>query len=340
MSNNHENNRTYIIAEIGVNHDGSMKKAKELIEGAKHAGADAVKFQSFVAKDLANLSTPKVPYQLKGDNSPTHQSMLEKLELTHSQQQELFAFSSRLEIDFMSTPYSKKEMLFLNELGVKSFKVASADIVDIPLHELAAKLGKHTFVSTGMASRAEIDEVIGIYKRSNTPMTLLHCTSEYPTPSHHASMDRMKTLREMSNSKVGFSDHTTGNLAAIMAIAIGCAVIEKHITMCKTDPGPDHAASFDIEEFTKYCQLIRESESAIGTDKFLRTKDEELMALTSRKSLHLARDIKTGEIVNEDDFLLMRPGTGLYWSQKHTIIGKQALVDLKQLQLVRLEDFN
>ena len=326
------NRRVLIIAEIGVNHDGKMDKARELIVGAKVAGADAVKFQSYKAQELASRDTPKVPYQLIGDKSPTHQSMLQRLELSHKNQKELYEFSEITGITFLSTPYSIREAKFLNSLGVPAFKVASADIVDLPLHDYIASTGKVAIVSTGMASQKEISEVVSIYEKSKSELILMHCTSEYPT--------RIQRISELSEYSIGFSDHTVGNLAAVMSVAMGCKVIEKHITINKEDEGPDHAASLNLNEFAEYCSEIRKSELALGDGSFEPTAQELLMSATSRKSLHLTKKLFKGEILTEEDLALMRPGCGLFWSQRNDIVGKRAKFDLNKLHLVTREDFD
>ena len=331
--------KVFIIAEIGVNHDGKLEKAKELILGAKLAGADAVKFQSYKATELASIDTPKVPYQLIGDQSPTHQSMLQRLELNHAQQKELFEFSESAGIIFLSTPYSRAEANFLESLGVPAFKVASADIVDLPLHEYIASTRKVAIVSTGMASQKEITEVVSIYKKFDSDLILMHCTSEYPTPIKHAFLKRINQIAALSDGPIGFSDHTVDHLAAVMSVAMGCRVIEKHITINKKDVGPDHAASLSLTEFAEYCSEIRKSESALGDGGFVRTEQESLMAITSRKSLHLNKSLSKGEILEEQHLILMRPGSGLFWSQKNEILGKRARYDMNKLHLISGEDF-
>ena len=329
----------FIIAEIGVNHDGNLGKAKELILGAKNSGADAVKFQSFKAHELASSTTPKVPYQNNNDSNTSHLAMLEKLELTHNQQIELMEYSKNIGIEFISTPYSVDEANFLKSIGVEKFKVASADIVDIPLHERIASFGKPSLVSVGMASIDEIYEVIEIYKRSDAELSLLHCTSEYPTMPEHAFLLRIKKIKEMNNGHVGFSDHTQGTVAAVMSVALGCRILEKHITLNKKDAGPDHAASMDVDEFRIYCESVREAYISLGTDVFFQTKDEILMAQTSRKSLHLSRELKLGDRITEEDLKLMRPGTGIFWRDRFQILGMKAKKNLQKNHKVSTEDF-
>lgn len=329
----------FIIAEIGVNHDGNIDKAKALILGAKSSGADAVKFQSFKANELATATTPKVPYQKNNDSNPSHLSMLEKLELSHPQQIELMEYSKMIGIEFISTPYSVDEAIFLNSIGVEKFKVASADIVDIPLHEKIASFGKPSLVSVGMASMVEISEVVEVYKRSEAKLSLLHCTSEYPTIPAHAHLSRIKKIHKMNNGYVGFSDHTQGSIAAVMSVALGCRIIEKHITLNKRDEGPDHAASMNIQDFAIYCDSVREAYLSLGSEDFFQTIDEILMAQTSRKSLHLSRELQLGEQIAEEDMKLMRPGTGLYWRDRSKILGMKAKKYLPKNHQISCQDF-
>ena len=328
-----------VIAEIGVNHDGDVQKAKELMSGAKAAGADVVKFQSFKAEELASSLTPKVPYQLIGDSNPTHLSMLKNLELTHQQQTELFAFSKEIGIEFLSTPYSVAEAKFLESLGVSAFKTASADIVDIPLHQYLASLGKAVIASTGMATRAEIEEIVSIYAKVGCELVLMHCTSEYPTPAENSNMQRISTLSKDFKLQIGFSDHSLDETAAVIAVALGSRIFEKHITLNKSDFGPDHAASLNLKEFEMYSNAIRKAERVLGTGNYVRTPAEDLMAQTSRKSLHLSRKLQKGDQLMKEDLVLMRPGTGLFWSEAQKILGKHALRDLSKLHLLSEDDF-
>lgn len=315
-----------------------MELARKLVESAKKAGADAVKFQSFKADDLATVLTPKVPYQELNDDNTNHFLMLKSLELTHTQQEELKRFCEAIEIDFISTPYSVLEAKFLHGIGVRTFKIASADIVDYPLQEYVAHAADLAIVSTGMATKNEIEHVVNLYKTCDTSLILLHCTSEYPTQANHAFMLRMNYLKEMNTLAIGFSDHTEDSSAVIMAVALGARVVEKHITLDKKFKGPDHAASMEIEDFKMYCAVIRKSETMLGSGEFFRTLLEEKMALTSRKSLHLARPISSGDAIEANDLVLMRPGDGLYWSDRDLVIGKIAVESLPVFHKLKLKD--
>ena len=329
----------FIIAEIGVNHDGSLEKALRLIDAAKIAGANAVKFQSFSASRLATQDTPKVAYQRIRDGKRTHFEMLQQLELSFSDQTRLKNYCESIEIEFISTPYSVEDAEFLNSLGVKYFKVASADIVDIPLLEFISTTNTLTLISTGMASMLEIKDATSIFKKKNASFVLMHTTSEYPTPMEFTNIARLKALKELSVGGLGFSDHTTNSIAAILAVAMECTIFEKHFTLNKLDIGPDHAASIDPKEFKEYVNLIENAYKIFGSEEFKRTSNEEDMARTSRKSLHFSRTLEKGHRLKKEDLILLRPGTGLFWSQTSSIIGKKLKREVMERSLVSLKDF-
>jgi N,N'-diacetyllegionaminate synthase len=328
-----------IIAEAGVNHNGSLDLAKQLCVAALEAGANSIKFQTFTTEDLANKKTPKVDYQKKFDKNATHFEMLKKLELSFDHQILVKNLCDEIGIEFFSTPYGIKDAIFLNQIGVKTFKVASADIVDIPLHEVIASFKKFTIISTGMASQEEIHAVVNIYKKNECPFALLHTTSQYPTPIENANLKRISVLREKFNCEVGFSDHTQGSTAAIVATGLGANIFEKHFTLDSNLDGPDHKASANPKQLKQYIDDIRLADLALGDPGFTRTKDEEGMALTSRKSLHTSKELIKGHIITLEDMKLTRPGSGLYWSQKNLILGRVLDKDLPENSLIQLEDF-
>ena len=330
--------KPFIIAEIGVNHDGRVDKAVALIDVAVAAGADAVKFQSFAAERLASLSTPKVAYQLQRDTNRSHFDMLKSLELSFSNQEYLFNYCNRVGIEFMSTPYSLIDASFLNDLGVQKFKVASADIVDIPLHELISGFGKMTLVSTGMATPHEIDDIAKIYKAKGTSLILLHTTSEYPASYSNANLEKIRYLKSQHPEGIGYSDHTPDSMCSIMAISYGCTYFEKHLTINKSDPGPDHSASLDEAEFAHYVSEIQKASMALGEIGATRSEKEDDMARTSRKSLHFATNLKAGAILQLNDLMLLRPGYGIPWSKHSDIVGKSLLRDVEKFELISSND--
>ncbi|MDB9340923.1 N-acetylneuraminate synthase family protein [Nodularia spumigena CS-589/07] len=254
--------RAYLIAEIGVNHNGDVDLAKQMIDAAKKAGADAVKFQTFSADSLVSLETPKVNYQ-KNTTSPdeTHYDMIRRLELDHQAHYELFNYCTEKSIDFLSTPYDVDSAQFLLKLGVKLFKTASADIVDLPLQRYIASTGNPTIVATGMAGLGEIEQVVDLYEEVGNPnLVLLHCVSNYPCSDQSLNLRAMNTLAQAFSLPVGFSDHSEGFLAAVIAVSMGAKVIEKHFTLDKAMSGPDHRASSTPEEFAQLVQNVRRAE--------------------------------------------------------------------------------
>ena len=330
--------QSYIIAEAGVNHNGSITVAMELCNAAKKTGADSIKFQTYITEKLASIETPKVEYQKKFDKHSSHFEMLKSLELSFEDQARIKEYCDFLDIEFFSTPYGQEEAEFLNSLGVKTFKVASADIVDIPLHEKIASFGKKTIISTGMSTKEEIDAVVQIYIDVNCPFALLHTTSQYPTPPSDANLSRLLVLKNIFNCEIGFSDHTDGASAALLAYGLGSRIFEKHFTIDTHLDGPDHKTSADPVFFAKYVEEIRNAGLMFGSSEFLRTFEEEGMATTSRKSLHLVSNLPKGHTVTLEDLRLVRPGTGLYWRDRNKIVGKRLLRDMEASAILNITD--
>jgi N,N'-diacetyllegionaminate synthase len=329
----------FIAAEIGVNHDGSVEKAKEMIIAAKLCGATAVKFQSFSAKRLASANTPKVKYQRENDSSESHLEMLSRLELSHDEQRNLFKFCQKEGIEFFSTPYSVEDAHFLFELGVRKFKTASADIVDLPLHQFISSCGFLTMVSTGMATDSEILDVVSIYKEANCPLVLMHTTSEYPCPLENVNLARLEYLKRQSTSGLGFSDHTEGYLAAVAAAALGAQYFEKHFTLDKSSVGPDHGASAEPQDFSLYIRNIGNVFKVIGTVNPEMSLNEREMRLVSRKSLVFRKPLQKGCEVSAKDLDSSRPGTGLLWSDFVSIVNKRLIRNVSSGELLKLSDF-
>jgi len=334
--------KCFLIAEIGVNHNGDIELAKNMISAAKDSGADAVKFQTFKAEILASQSTPKVKYQIDNTGSvESHFQMLQKLELSYENHFSLKAYCDSLNIEFISTPYDINSAIFLNDdLDVRCFKTASADIVDIPLQEYIASTGKNAIVSVGMASLGEIEKVCEIYnKNKNKNLSLLHCVSNYPCSDKSLNLKVIKTLQNSFGVTVGYSDHCIGETGAIISIAFGAKIIEKHFTLDKNLPGPDHPASCTPDEFLNYSNAIRRAETMLGSS-IKRCQPEEIeMSKVSRKSLHLSRDKNAGEKLNDDDFLMMRPGIGIDFDKKEFLVGRVLKKDLKKGHLIEFADF-
>lgn len=333
----------FLIAEVGVNHNGDIHLARQMIDAAKNAGADAVKFQTFQADELVSPGTPKVHYQ-ESTTSPgeSHYEMIKKLELKREDHFILKSYCDQLGIEFLSTPYDIGSAKFLNEdLGVRLFKTASADIVDLPLHKYIASTGKHSIVSVGMASLGEIEEVIDIYRESgNLNLTLLHCVSNYPCNDESLNLRVITTLKNAFQLPVGYSDHSVGYEAAVLSASLGATIIEKHFTLDKNLPGPDHQASSLPSEFAALACAVRRAENMLGIPIKRCQEEERQMALVSRKSIVSNKNMNIGHIIKPDDLTLKRPGTGLSSRNIKDLIGKALTRDIKENQQISFADIS
>ena len=329
----------YFIAEIGVNHNGNMETAIQLIEKARDIGCSAVKFQSFKAEKLVSKTAPKVDYQRRtSDLSETHFEMLKKLELTEDMHVELFAVCKKFGIDFISTAYDAAAVGFLKSLGVEKIKVASADLIDHTIHREVVRHGLESFVSVGMASFDEIEQTLEIYKERLASVALLHCVSNYPCLHESINLSVLESLKEKFNCSIGFSDHSTDSIAAMLSVAYGASVIEKHFTLDKSMEGPDHAASSTPEEMAELISDVKLAQKIVGSP-FKRLQDEELgMYKFSRKSVFTKTKISAGDYFTEDNLCLLRPGTGIPANKFFQIIGSKSTVDLEADEMLQLED--
>jgi len=335
-------NQCYIIAEIGVNHNGDLKLAIKMIDEAKKAGANAVKFQTFTAESLVSRGTPKVRYQ-KSTTSPdeSHFEMIKKLELRPDDHYKLMDYCEKIEIDFLSTPYDIESAKLLDKLGVWCFKTASADIVDLPLQKWIAKTGKPAIISVGMASLGEIEKVVNIYREcNNKDIILLHCVSNYPCADESINLKVMQTLHQAFDLPVGYSDHSIGSVAAIASIVFGAKVIEKHFTLDKNFQGPDHLASSTPDEFNDLVVAVRRTENILGSSYKSMQNEEEAMARVSRKSIVLAKDINHNEKLTMAHLTLKRPGSGLSAIFIDMLIGKKVNKTLKRDTMISWNDLN
>jgi len=331
---------TFIIAEIGVNHNGSVELAKKMIKSAKSSGANAVKFQTFTAETLVSKETPKVNYQIETtDKTESHFDMIKSLELSHEDHYPIIEYCKSQEIQFISTPYDVESARFLDGIGVEVFKTASADIVDLLLHSFLANTGKTVIISTGMATIKEISEVLSIYKKAgNLNIILLHCVSNYPCKFQSLNLKVMSTLESEFNLPIGYSDHALGHYPSVAAVALGAKVIEKHFTLDKNLKGPDHKASITPEDFKELVNAIRVCEASLGSPIKAVQDEEKQMRLVSRKSIFVANSIPKGTKIRLTDLSLKRPGTGLYASLFSDIEGKIVKYDLPVGHMLALED--
>lgn len=330
----------YIIAEIGVNHAGSVELAKEMIDAAKASGADAVKFQTFTAEKLVSAKTPKVKYQESTtEKDESHYQMIKSLEFSYEDHVPVFEYCKSLNLDFISTPYDVESATFLASIGVKIFKTASADIVDLSLQDFIARHADLAIVSTGMATLGEIEKVVEIYREHNCKLTLLHCVSNYPCAIESLNLNVLKTLKSAFLCDVGYSDHAIGSLPAVASVALGATIVEKHFTLDKNMIGPDHKASSDPIEFAELVSAIRNTEIALGSP-FKSVQAEEMqMRQVSRKSLFLTQDIEEGEVIARDMLTLKRPGTGIYEAELNVIIGSTSTKKLVADDMLKVGDY-
>ena len=331
---------TFIIAEIGVNHNGSIKIAKKMIDAAKRVGVDAVKFQSFTAENLALKNTPKVNYQKTNSKNKkeTHFQMLKKLELSFDNQVALFKYCKKVGVEFISTPYDAKSLKFLLNLGVKKIKIASADIVDFKLHSILSNKNIEVIISTGMSTIDEINDVIKIYKNKKK-ITLLHCVSNYPCSYNSININVLKLFKKKFGVRIGYSDHSTDNISSIAAVTLGAKVLEKHFTLSKDMTGPDHKASCNEKELREFVKNIRACEKVLGKPIKKIQLEEKQMRLISRKSARYISDFNKGKKITFQDFNFLRPGDGIYGLKIKKIINKKLKKNVKKYQKIKLSDF-
>lgn len=327
----------FIIAEAGVNHNGDLDRAKQLVDVAADAGADVVKFQTFFAENIVTRSADRAKYQKQ--NMPvieeTQWQMLKKLELDKKSFSILKDYADSKGIMFLSTPYDEDSIDLLADIGVNAFKVSSAWITNLPFLRYLAIKGLPIIFSRGMSYESEIREAIKTMKQAgNSQLILLHCHFNYPTNMEDANLRVLNTLKDKFNLPVGFSDHTLGINTALAAAALGAVVIEKHFTLDKNLPGPDHKASLEPKQLKNMIKGIREVEKALGSDKITVSPNEAPMREVSRTSLVSAIDIKAGDIITEAMLAIKRPGSGIMPKDFDKIIGKTAKTDIKADSLI------
>jgi N,N'-diacetyllegionaminate synthase len=332
-----------IIAEAGVNHNGDMDIARKLIDAAKEAGADYVKFQTFIASDLVSLTAPKAVYQVanSADDSDKQLKMLRKLELSRDQHRELIAYCKKKEIRFLSTAFDLGSIDLLLELGVELFKIPSGEITNLPYLRRIGELKKEVILSTGMCELPEISEAVEVLVKNGTlrkNITVLHCTTDYPTKMADVNLRAMLTIKEKLDLPVGYSDHTLGIEVPVAAAALGAVVIEKHFTLSRLMPGPDHKASLEPGELKNMITSIRNIESALGREQKLPTKTELENRIVARKSIHLAKGLIQGHVLTEHDLSMKRPGNGISPMLLEKVIGKRIIKDLTAEHLLNWED--
>jgi N,N'-diacetyllegionaminate synthase len=321
----------FIIAEAGVNHNGSIELAKKLIDVAVLAGADAVKFQTFKAQNIVSKVAPKAPYQMNlTDIKESQFDMIKKLELDISSHKELISYCEVKKIMFLSTPFDLESIDMLNKLKLEIFKIPSGEINNLPYLRHIGSLRKKVILSTGMANIKEVRDALNVLTESGTKknnITILHANTMYPTPFKDVNLKAMQTIKNELGVDVGYSDHTLGIEVDIAAVAMGASVIEKHFTLDKEMEGPDHKASLDPNELISMVTAIRNIEQAIGSGIKVITKSEKQNIKISRKSIVAKINIKKGDIFSNKNITTKRPGNGISPMKWDLFIGKIAKKD-------------
>ncbi len=315
----------YVIAEIGVNHDGDLGVAKEMIHAAADAEADAVKFQVFSPERLVRPDAPTAAYQQQTEQAASQYDLLARLALSHEQFAELAQYAGQHGVEFLATPFSVADLKFLAAIGVRAIKIASTDIVNAPLLDAAAGSGVAVIVSRGAADYDEIAAGLNRLRQGGTnSVALLHCVSSYPTPEYEANLAVIHALQDAFGCIAGFSDHTESITIGGYAAAAGARIVEKHMTMSRSRKGPDHAFSLEPDQLAEYIHHIRRTELMLGTGRIAVSPCEQEVRRLSRGSLVAARDIHPGDTLTPEMLIVKRPGDGISPMAMERLLGRQA----------------
>lgn len=330
--------RTLIIAEAGVNHNGRLDLALKMVDEAKRAGADIVKFQTAIPERVISRYADKAEYQKETTgNEESQLEMCRRIHLKLSDYDIIKEYCEEVGIEFLSTPFDLESIDYLEKLGMKLWKIPSGEITNLPYLIKIAKTGKPVIMSTGMAELKEVEEAVSVLKEGGAgEITLLHCTTEYPAPFDSVNLKAMNTIREKLGTKVGYSDHTTGIEVVVAAVSLGATVIEKHFTLNRNLEGPDHKASLEPEELEVMVNKIRIIEKALGDGIKRAAEAEKKNIAIARKSIVAAKDIKKGEILSEDNITTKRPGNGISPMQWFEVLGTEAIRDFGEDELIEV----
>ena len=331
---------TLIIAEAGVNHNGDLGNAKKLIDVAKEAGADIVKFQTFKASLIAGKSAGKADYQKATTNAEEGQvAMLKRLELSEEDHHELLSYAHKQDIQFLSTPFDLPSIDLLKELGITIGKIPSGELTNLPYLRKMAGTFDQLILSTGMATMEEVEEATQVLLKSGLDkrnLTILHCNTEYPTPMQDVNLRAMRAMKDKLGVEVGYSDHTKGIEVSIAAVALGATVIEKHFTLDRTMEGPDHKASLEPDELKAMVSAIRNIEQALGSGIKQTTDSERKNIVIARKSIIAAKEIKQGDVFTDQNITVKRPGNGISPMKWDEVLGQKAKRDFLEDELIEL----
>ncbi|MGR3766077.1 N-acetylneuraminate synthase [Rossellomorea sp. NS-SX7] len=324
-----ETSPAYIIAEVGVNHNGDVNLAKELIDVAVECGADAVKFQTFKAENLVSKQAEQAEYQINNLKKQSSQyEMLKELELDFEDFRMLKDYCERKGIEFISTPFDDESARFLKEIGVHAIKIGSGDLNNIPFLQSINELGIPVILSTGMANMAEVEEALDALSQSQ--VSILHCTSNYPAPYEDVNLKAMDTLKQSFNKITGYSDHTLGNEVSISAVTLGAKIIERHFTLDQELPGPDHKASLEPKDLKDLIKSVRHVEAALGDGIKKCMPSEEPTKKVARKSLIALKNIEPGDTFTEENIGIKRPGDGIEPKFMPLLLGRKAKNAIKE----------
>ena len=336
--------KVIIIAEAGVNHNGDIQLAKKLIDVAVDAGVDYVKFQTFKADSLVSKSAKKAIYQSVNinDGNDSQYAMLKNLELSHENHLELITYCSEKNIQFFSTAFDVEGVNYLNDLGLSFFKIPSGEITNYPYLKAVALCGKPAIMSTGMCSEMEIKAALDVLMKFGLKkefISILHCNTEYPTPMKDVNLKAMLAIQKTFGVQVGYSDHTLGIEIPIAAVALGATIIEKHFTLDRTLPGPDHLASLEPTELKAMVTAIRNIELALSGDGIKMPSESETKNITiARKSIHINKNLQKGHTITENDIISLRPGDGISSMEWENIIGKKLNTNKKEFDKLLISD--
>ena len=326
-----------IIAEAGVNHNGNKETAFSMIDAAKNAGVDCIKFQTFKSEKVVSRIAPKALYQKESTGEGSQEDMLRRLELSFRDFIDLKEYCDKIGICFLSTPFDFESIDFLNTLDMPFWKIPSGEVTNYPYLEKIALTQKPVVMSTGMCEISEIEDALKVLRDNGTEnIKLLHCNTEYPTPFVDVNLKAMKTMEDLFGIPVGYSDHTKGIEVPIAAVAMGAQIIEKHFTLDKTMEGPDHKASLEPHELKAMVEAIRNIEKAIGTGEKIPSLSEEKNKSVARKSIVASKSIKCGDIFTEENITVKRPGSGISPMLWKNVLGKKAKRDFGEDELIEL----
>ncbi len=327
----------YIIAEAGVNHNGSFDLACKMVDAAKAAGVDCIKFQTFKSQNLVSHHAQKADYQKESTGDGTQVDMLKKLELSYDEFVAIKEYCDKVGIAFLSTPFDFDSIRFLDLIDMPFWKIPSGEVTNLPYLLALAKTEKPVVMSTGMCEMVEIEAAIRALRENGTKeITLLHCNTEYPTPFEDVNLKAMQTMRDVFKLKVGYSDHTKGIEVPIAAAALGATIIEKHFTLDRNLDGPDHKASLEPDELAAMVSGIRHIERAMGTGEKVPSPSEKKNISVARKSIVAKKDIQAGDEFTEDNITVKRPGNGISPMKWFEVLGTKASRDFEEDELIVL----